>query len=274
MEAKDILKSDYLDILFEGRNKQYGAYDLRRTYTKRLGIALLISAGLAALLIGGSLLQQALAKGNALEADDLALKNRNEKKKDEKKIVEKKKEEKKIEKPKVKMKQVVVPIPKPDNQVKEPPPPQNEDDKRQAGAEDIKKGLDKIEIEVEKMVTNPAPSEPEPVEKEVVDMTLDTETPATWRKHLERVLQRAVTDAAESGAEPKDYVIMVRFSVDENGNPTNAVVEEGTKDYGFREAAIDAINNGPKWKIARNSKGEPTPSLRRQSITFRVQEAE
>lgn len=36
MEPITILRSDALDILFEHRNKQYGAYELRRAYPKRL----------------------------------------------------------------------------------------------------------------------------------------------------------------------------------------------------------------------------------------------
>ncbi|MGH2648613.1 MAG: energy transducer TonB, partial [Ginsengibacter sp.] len=40
MEANKILKSDFLDILFDGRNKDYGAYDLRKTYNKRIKVAL------------------------------------------------------------------------------------------------------------------------------------------------------------------------------------------------------------------------------------------
>jgi protein TonB len=36
METKNILNADVLDILFDGRNKEYGAYDLRRTYNKRI----------------------------------------------------------------------------------------------------------------------------------------------------------------------------------------------------------------------------------------------
>lgn len=37
MDINKILKSDYLDILFEGRNKSYGGYELRRNYPKRVG---------------------------------------------------------------------------------------------------------------------------------------------------------------------------------------------------------------------------------------------
>ena len=35
MDINRILKSDYLDILFEGRNKTYGGYELRKKYPSR-----------------------------------------------------------------------------------------------------------------------------------------------------------------------------------------------------------------------------------------------
>ena len=40
MTNKEIMQSDLLDIIFEHRNKDYGAYALRRDYNNRLGIAL------------------------------------------------------------------------------------------------------------------------------------------------------------------------------------------------------------------------------------------
>jgi protein TonB len=43
MEASQILKADVLDLLFENRNKNYGAYFLRKTYKKRLWTAVLIT---------------------------------------------------------------------------------------------------------------------------------------------------------------------------------------------------------------------------------------
>ncbi|MGI8599516.1 MAG: energy transducer TonB, partial [Chitinophagaceae bacterium] len=49
MEANKILQADVLDILFENRNKEYGAYELRRQYNKRMITALL--ATLAAIII-------------------------------------------------------------------------------------------------------------------------------------------------------------------------------------------------------------------------------
>lgn len=43
MTSNEILKADVLDILFDNRNKQYGAYTLRKNYNGRLGAALGIS---------------------------------------------------------------------------------------------------------------------------------------------------------------------------------------------------------------------------------------
>jgi periplasmic protein TonB len=43
MTSNEILKADVLDILFDNRNKQYGAYLLRKNYNNRLGMALGIS---------------------------------------------------------------------------------------------------------------------------------------------------------------------------------------------------------------------------------------
>lgn len=49
MDINKILNADYLDILFEGRNKEYGGYELRKKYRRRMLVAGLISL----LVIGG-----------------------------------------------------------------------------------------------------------------------------------------------------------------------------------------------------------------------------
>lgn len=45
MDTNKILQSGYLDILFDGRNKQYGGYELRIHYPRRLKRALFVLAG-------------------------------------------------------------------------------------------------------------------------------------------------------------------------------------------------------------------------------------
>lgn len=49
MDVNKILSADYLDILFEGRNKAYGGYELRKKYPKRMLIAGII--GILAVVI-------------------------------------------------------------------------------------------------------------------------------------------------------------------------------------------------------------------------------
>ena len=47
MEANKILSADILDLIFEDRNKDYGAYNLRKTYNRRILKALIITASVA-----------------------------------------------------------------------------------------------------------------------------------------------------------------------------------------------------------------------------------
>ena len=56
MDINKILTADILDILFEGKNKAYGAYDLRRTYEKRIKIALAGTFAICLLLFVGSII--------------------------------------------------------------------------------------------------------------------------------------------------------------------------------------------------------------------------
>ena len=50
METDKILSSNVLDIIFDGKNKMYGAYNLRTTYNVRLSKALLFTASFALLV--------------------------------------------------------------------------------------------------------------------------------------------------------------------------------------------------------------------------------
>lgn len=53
METTKLLRSDFLDILFDDRNKEYGAYDLRRRYDKRVRNAVMGMTGVVLLIITG-----------------------------------------------------------------------------------------------------------------------------------------------------------------------------------------------------------------------------
>lgn len=72
MEAKQILKSDFLDILFEGKNHEYGAYELRRKYQDRLARAVVFTLILCLIAIGGFALSNYLAKEALLHPKPVA----------------------------------------------------------------------------------------------------------------------------------------------------------------------------------------------------------
>lgn len=60
MNAINTYSSDFLDILFDGRNKDYGAYDLRRSQDRRVRNAIIGTASIAIVIIGGYVLSNRL----------------------------------------------------------------------------------------------------------------------------------------------------------------------------------------------------------------------
>ncbi len=57
MEVDKILKADYLDILFEGKNKDYGGYILRKNYKKRMLISVFIAISVLSLLFASAFIR-------------------------------------------------------------------------------------------------------------------------------------------------------------------------------------------------------------------------
>jgi len=66
MDINKIASADILDILFDGRNKEYGAYQLRKTYNGRIRNALIATIAICILLVGGSFIANS---GGSKKAD-------------------------------------------------------------------------------------------------------------------------------------------------------------------------------------------------------------
>jgi protein TonB len=64
MKPEHILSTDLLDILFEDRNKDYGAYELRKTYNRRLLIGLCSIPVLTGLFLGMNYLNRTFKTGS------------------------------------------------------------------------------------------------------------------------------------------------------------------------------------------------------------------
>src|SRR4030095_3986187 len=142
MEANKILSADILDLVFEGRNKDYGAYELRKTYNKRIIRALVITASIALLALLGSVLASSMTSSGK-KKEKISEVTLQDIKQEEKKIEPPPPPPPKPEPPKVEMKQFTPPIVKKDEEVEKPPPPVEElkdvkiDVKDQEGIKDL-----------------------------------------------------------------------------------------------------------------------------------------
>src|SRR5262245_44215099 len=125
MESKKIMDADILDIIFEGRNKDYGTYDLRKSYNRRLIKALGSTAVILVLLFSGYFLSGMTKHGEkkALPIADIDLQQLQQEKKEEPPVPP----PPKVEPPKVEIAKFTPPKIVKDNEVKEDEKPPEQD---------------------------------------------------------------------------------------------------------------------------------------------------
>ena len=272
MEANKILSADILDLIFEDKNKDYGAYDLRKTYNRRITRALIITASIALLALIGSILSNTLNSNGPkkLKQSEVTLEDIKQ---------EEKKEEPppppppKVEPPKVEMTKFTPPkIVKDEEVKKEEIPPEVEDLKdtkidvvNQEGIKD--EGIVPEKVDEGKQIVE---EKKEDDENKIFDkVEIEAQFPggeAKWRQYLERNLSGAV--AAEAGAPEGTYTTVIQFVVDKDGNISDvkALTNHG---YGMEEEAMRVIKKGPKWTPAIQN-GRQVKAYRKQPITFQV----
>lgn len=66
MKPEKILESDMIDIVFENRNKDYGAYELRKNYSRRINKAIGFTASLVVLLALSQSFKVPVKKGSVV----------------------------------------------------------------------------------------------------------------------------------------------------------------------------------------------------------------
>ena len=271
MEINKILSSDILDLLFEDRNKAYGAYELRKTYKKRLTVALLCTAAVALLALGGSLLASSLKKNEGkIQVREMTLQDL---KPEEEKKVEPPPPPPKQEPPKVEMTKFTPPKIVPDEEVKkeEIPPEVKEledtkiDVQSQEGIKD--EGLAPAVVDEGKQVVEEKKEEDENKVFEKVEVEASFKGgERAWRQYLERNLDPNVP--VENGAPEATYTVIVQFIVDKEGkiSDVKALTNHG---HGMEEEAIKVIKKGPDWVPAIQN-GRNVKAYRKQPVTFVV----
>jgi protein TonB len=275
MDVSKILSADILDIIFEGRNKSYGAYDLRKTYNKRITYALIGTLIICALLVISSVVANS-AKKKAVEviAQDVNLENM---KQDEKKPEPPPPPPPpKQEPPKVEITKFTPPKIVKDEEVKE-----KDEIKEVEKLEDTKIGTVNQEGTKDEGIVAPpvesgtgkveAPKQEEDYDKVFTVVQIPAEFPGglpAWTKYLERNLNRDLP--VNNGAPPGKYTVVVSFIVDKNGG-ISEVQAENDPGYGTKEEAVRVIKKGPSWKPAVQN-GRNVIYRHKQSITFQVSE--
>jgi protein TonB len=272
MEANKILQSDLLDLIFEDRNKAYGAYNLRKTYPKRLSVALMVTAAVAVLAVGGSLLAGSLKKGSGkIQVKEVNLENI--KQEEEKKPEPPPPPPPKQEPPKVEMTKFTPPkIVKDEEVKKEEIPPEVEELKEtkidvqsQEGIKD--EGLAPAVVDEGKQVVEEKKDDDENKVFEKVEV--EAGFPGgerEWRKYLERNLD--ANTPIENNAPEGSYTVVVQFIVDKEGNISD-VKALSSHGYGMEEEAVRVIKKGPKWVPAIQN-GRNVKAYRKQPITYVV----
>jgi protein TonB len=276
MEANKILKADILDLLFENRNKDYGAYELRKKYNKRIALAMGITAGIAGLIVGAAVLAKSLEDDDGPELKKTAVVLEEVKQEEEEKPIPPPPPPppKPPEPPKVELTKFTPPVIKEDEQVKqEEIPPQedlqnkNIDVVNQEG--ETKEIFAPPPVDEHKEVVTVPKEEPEDkiFEKVEIEASVD---PRSWRRHLETQLQRYIEDAAAQGMSPGQYTVQVRFLVERDGSITDvsALNDPG---YGLAKGAVDVVRKGPKWNPGEQN-GRKVRSYHTQPITFVIAE--
>lgn len=273
MDANKILTSDILDIVFDGRNKSYGAYQLRKGYEKTLKRALILtmSAILLVFLIYffAGVISDRMAS-TELDVLDTELADINQ------------------DEPPPPPPPPPTPPPPPEvNQVKFTPPKivKDEEVKPDEKIEEIKEEqvISTQTIESEntnqivqapiddqgsKVVEAPGGDDENKIFNKVEVEAAFPGGEQAWVRYLRKNLDPNVP--IDNGAPEGTYQVIIRFIVSKEGAISD-VQSETSHGYGMEQEAMKIIRKGPKWTPALQN-GRNVNAYRRQPITFVVQE--
>ena len=267
MDTNKILSTNILDLIFDNRNKEYGAYELRNNYPERMTKALMITAGILSILIASLLL---LKSSSEISEQSFIIKQQTLSS---------------IKTPEVKPE-----IPKPEKKL---PPPQVKTvpltpplivdkpvlDKPIATVEDLKTahvGTENIDGQnytgtVGEKSNGDNNKTVEPIKKEseepaIIEMQKEAKFSGNWENFLRRNLNANIP--ADNGAPVGNHTIVIQFVVSTDGNISD-IKPITNLGYGMEQEAIRVLKKATKWEPAIQN-GHPVKAFRRQPITFQV----
>jgi protein TonB len=269
-------------MVFEKKNKEYGAYQLRKGTSSR-NIRSIIILVIAAGLVGGFLAYKVHADKVAeeqrayMEAMELSrLQEQAKKEKKEQQEIKPKIEQPKKEIPEVRESQkFTAPVIKKDELVKE------ENQVKQMDKLDEKVAISNVDQEGTKdrtveavrndiAVASPPPEKKEEVKHEVVNKVYTVaEQMPSFKGNVNQWLAQNLTypaTAAENGIQGK---VVLKFVVDENGNVSDVQVVRSV-DPSLDREAVNTVKRMPKWNPGMQN-GQPVKVWYTLPVTFKLQ---
>lgn len=277
MSKIDLISNEWTDLVFEGRNQAYGAYQLRKGTAKRNVWALII-VGLAAALLYLGLQLQKMAEANKkvenTQAVELAKLNTEKKEaKVEKKEIIKQEPEKVVEQVKSSVK-FTAPIIKKDSEVKE------EDEIKLDEVQKSDKAVGAFTVEGNDEVGGavlkakeeiPAPEPPKHVVEETKIFTVVEQMPmypggdAALMGYLRDNIHYP-TIAAENGVQGR---VVVGFVVERDGSITDVKILRGV-DPSLDREAMRVVKSMPRWNPGKQN-GSAVRVKYQVPVSFRLQ---
>jgi protein TonB len=264
MTSNEILKADLLDILFDNRNKQYGAYALRKTYNGRLGMALGVSLSSILLLFFVVRIDNTSTVSKPPVDKDVVTIRTLDVPPDIKRpdpVIPKKVNPL----PQVRTEKLTTINIKDDKLVKDVVP-----DTRlllKSAISNVKlDGINSTDMPAikEQVTTAQLKADPEPIAKEVLPVQREPEFPGgqdAWLNFLRKNLY------APSELQPGETkTVAIRFDVSEEGVVTNFHVVKSAGSI-FDNEVIRVLKKMPKWKPAIQN-GQPVSRAFTQPVTF------
>ena len=286
MSKVDLASREWCDMVFEGRNKEYGAYRHRANKGKfqlrAIIIVLLMIVAIVGFIIAKSAVEAALKEGKNMDAEQVT--ELSELKKDEPKKEEKKKEpekleyEKPVEKVAVKSSiQFTVPKIVEDEKVDHSKELKTQDEvtknKFAIASQDYVNETGGTGINIDDLKENQQaggttvpPKEPEVVDNAIV------EVPATYpggEAALLNFVSKNLVYPAIAQEQELQGVVVLRFKVDVDGSVSTVKVEKSLSRE-CDQAAADVVKKLHRFVPAKQQ-GHPVPVWFRLPIRFRIQ---
>ena len=273
MEPNKILTADILDIVFEGRNKEYGAYELRKTYRKRLLTALASMFALFLLLFVGYLVASKFSSGDKDKAMVVQEVQLEEIKQQEKEEPPPPPPPAPPPPPKIEVAKFTPPVIVKDEEVKEDEkPPEMEkleetkiDVFNQEGIKD--EGIVAPPIDDGKGVVEAPKRDETDYDQTFTKVEIESSYPggaAAWTRYLIKTLRypQEAQDNEVQGA------VVVQFIVDKEGNVSDVEAISGPNE--LRDEAVRVIKKSGKWNAAVQN-GRKVKSYKKQPILFKLE---